>query len=124
MKRTIKIYQTPPKALDGTLAIVPYGLYLNRQLQKANPGELLEFRVEWRRETFTLLHKAKLKVNSSAFTLMLKMIYGEFMTWSKLSEQWRAECILEGLGKDAFDTDTVLLLWLKPCQQKKERNRV
>lgn len=113
MTRPIKIHQLAPKEAQTSLCIVPYGLYLNKALQKAQNGSILEFVVDWRRDKFILLRKATLKVNSSCFTLLLKSIYGEDATWQSVSEQWRANCIIDGLGKSAFDEQSVLLLEVK-----------
>lgn len=74
----------------------------------------MEFVTDWRRDKFVLLRKAKVAVNTSCFTLLLKSIYGEGATWQNLSEEWRARCIVEGLGKEAFDSENVLLLSVKP----------
>lgn len=114
MKRPLKIYQLAPKEMQTQLAIVPYGLYLNKALQKAENGSVLEFCVDWRRDKFVLIRKATLKVNSSCFSLLLKSIYGEDATWQKLSEEWKAQCVIEGLGGKAFSEDEVLLLSIKP----------
>lgn len=113
MKRPIKIQQLAPKQGHTQLAIIPYGLYLNKALQKAEAGSVVEFCADWRRDKFVLLRKAKLAVNSSVFSLLMKSIYGEDATWQSLSEQWRAQCIIEGLGKDAFSESEVLLLEVK-----------
>ncbi|MBD5367270.1 MAG: hypothetical protein HDR82_09805 [Bacteroides sp.] len=114
MKRPLKIYQLAPKEMQTRFAIVPYGKFLNTKLQKAENGSVLEFCVDWRRDKFVLIRKATLKVNSSCFNLLLKSIYGEDATWQKLSEEWRAQCVIDGLGKDAFDPENVLLLEVKP----------
>ena len=114
MKRAIKVQQLTPKAMQTQFAIVPVGVYLNTQLQKAKAGSVVEFRADWRRDKFILLRKATLPVNSSVFTLLFKSLYGENATWQGVSEQWRAQCIIEGLGKDAFSESEVLLLELKP----------
>ena len=114
MKRPLKIYQLAPKEMQTSFALAPYGRYLNQKLLNAKSGDLVEFCVYWRRDKFVLIRKATLKVNSSVFSLLLKSIYGEDATWQKLSEEWRAQCIVEGLGKDAFDPENVLLLSIKP----------
>lgn len=114
MKRPIKLYQLAPKPMQTSFALVPYGKFLNTHLQKATAGQIIDFCVDWRRDRFILIRKCKLAVNSSVFTLLLKSIYGEDATWQKLSEEWRARCIVEGLGKDAFDPDNALLLSVKP----------
>lgn len=114
MKRPLKIYQLAPKEMQTRFALVPYGRYLNQKLLNAKSGDLVEFCVDWRRDKFVLIRKATLKVNSSVFSLLLKSIYGEDATWQKLSEEWRAQCIVEGLGNKAFSEDEVLLLSIKP----------
>ena len=114
MKRPLKIYQLAPKEMQTSLCVVPYGRYLNQKLLNAKSGDLVEFCVDWRRDKFVLIRKAKLAVNSSCFNLLLKSIYGEDATWQKLSEEWRAQCIVEGLGNKAFDEQSVLLLEVKP----------
>lgn len=113
MPRPIKIHQLAPKEAQTSLCIVPYGLYLNKALQKAQNGSILEFVADWRRDKFILIRKATLKVNSSCFTLLLKSIYGEDATWQSVSEMWKAQCIIDGLGKSAFDEQSVLLLEVK-----------
>lgn len=113
-KKAIKIEQLAPKPMQTSLCVVPYGLYLNKALQKADNGSVLEFQTDWRRDKFILVRKAKISVNTSAFNLLLKSIYGDEATWQKLSEEWTARCVIEGLGKSAFDTDNVLLLEVKP----------
>ncbi len=114
MKHPIKLYQLAPKPMQTMFALVPYGKFLNTQLQKASAGAIIDFCVDWRRDRFILIRKCKLAVNSSVFTLLLKSIYGEDATWQNLSEQWRAQCIVEGLGNKAFDEQSVLLLEVKP----------
>ena len=114
MKRPLKIYQLAPKEMQTSFALAPYGRYLNVQLQKASAGAILDFIVDWRKDRFVLIRRAKIAVNTSAFNLLLKSIYGEDATWQKLSEEWRARCIVEGLGSKAFSEDDVLLLEVKP----------
>lgn len=118
MKRPIKIHQLAPKEAQTRLAIAPYGRYLNTQLQKAAAGQLIDFCVDWRKDRFILLRKAKVAVNTSCFTLLLKSIYGEDATWQSVSEAWRAQCIVDGLGSHAYDEQNVLLLEVKKFNQE------
>lgn len=113
MKRPIKIHQLAPKEAQTSLCLVPYGRYLNVQLQKAAAGQIVDFIVDWRKDRFILIRRAKIAVNTSAFTLLLKYIYGEDATWQSVSEMWKANCIIDGLGKDAFSDSDVLLLEVK-----------
>ena len=114
MKRPLKIYQLAPKEMQTSFVFAPYGRYLNVQLQKASAGQIIDFIVDWRKDRFVLIRRAKIAVNTSAFNLLLKSIYGEDATWQKLSEGWKAKCIVEGLGSKAFSEDEVLLLSIKP----------
>lgn len=118
MKRPIKIHQLAPKEAQTRLVIVPYGLYLNKALQRCQNGSILEFVVDWRRDKFILIRKAKVSVNTSCFTLLLKSIYGEDATWQSVSEVWRAQCIVDDLGSHAYDEQNVLLLEVKKFNQK------
>lgn len=129
MKRPIKIHQLAPKEAQTRLAVAPYGRYLNQKLLNAKSGDLIDFCVDWRKDRFILIRRAKIAVNTSAFTLLLKSIYGEDATWQKLSEEWKARCIIDGLGKDAFSDSDVLLLEVKPFvkeeyEAEQERIRV
>lgn len=114
MKRALKIHQLAPKQMRTSFVLVPYGRYLNVKLQKAENGSVLEFQTDWRRDKFVLIRRAKIAVKTSAFNLLLKSIYGEDATWQSISEQWKAQCIIEGLGSKAFSEDDVLLLDVKP----------
>lgn len=119
MSKVIKLLNTPvPK---GKYALVPFGLYLNKALQKAESGTLLEFQTSWRRDTRVLVRKCRVPVNSSMFTFMCKSLYGEGMSWASLSKQWRAESIIEGLGKDAFSDSEVLLIEVAPYDEAQHK---
>lgn len=115
-KRPILVQQLVPRPLAHGLAIVPVGLYLNKGLQKAEPGDAIEFRQSWRRDRRVLVRKAQLPVNSAVFTLLMKAIYGEGMTWKELSGRWEAECIIDGIGAEAFSRDNVLLIEVKEIE--------
>ena len=109
-RRAIKVQQLGPGEMRSRFAIVPVGLYVNKQLQRAEAGSVVEFQADWRRDRFVLVRKAKVAVDSSVFSLLLKSVYGEGASWRELAERWRAQCIIEGLGKDAFSESEVLLL--------------
>ena len=68
------------------------------------------FQADWRQDKRRLVRKCKVSVQSSVFTFLMKSLYGERMTWTELSERWRAECVVEGLGRDAFSETEVLLI--------------
>lgn len=107
--KPIQVNAVAPKDVKP-YAILPIGLYCNRELQNAKIGSILEFCVDWRRDKRLLVRKCKVEVQSSTFTFLMKSLYGEHMTWAMISERWRAECIVEGLGRDAFSETEVMLI--------------
>lgn len=108
-KRAIKLQYPAPKA-EKPYIFVPIGMYLNVKLQKAMPGDIIEFQTDWRIDKRILIRKCLVAVSSSIFTFLMKSIYGGHMTWAELSQRWKAECIIEGLGGEAFDPENVMLI--------------
>lgn len=107
MSKVIKLLNTPvPK---GALALVPVGLYLNVPLQKAKPNVVIEFQSAWRKDRRVLRQKVAVKINSPIFTFAMRAIYGQDARMDDIIEQWRANCIIEGLGKDAFGDECLLI---------------
>jgi hypothetical protein len=93
----------------GNLVLIPVGLYLNQPLQKAKPGAVLSFEVAWRKDKRVLRQKVAVKIASPIFTFMARSIYGSEARMADIIEQWRANCIIEGLGKDAFSDECLLI---------------
>lgn len=107
MSKVIKLLNTPvPK---GNLAVVPIGMYLNQSLQKAKPNAVIEFQAAWRKDKRVLLQKVAVKIASPIFTFAMRAIYGADVRMADIIEQWRANCIIEGLGKDAFGDECLLI---------------
>lgn len=107
MSKVIKLLNTPvPK---GSLVLIPVGMYLNKALQKAQSGAVLSFEVAWRKDKRVLLQKVAVKINSPIFTFAMRVIYGQDARMADIIEQWRANCIIEGLGKDAFSDECLLI---------------
>lgn len=109
-KRPINIHQQVPRANAAEVAIVPIGLYCNTALQKARPGDAVCFQYEWRKDNRRIVQMCRFRVNSPEFTFMLRSVYGAGMTIARLMEQWEAWAIVEGIGKDGFSRDEVLVL--------------
>ena len=107
--KPIQISAVAPKEAKP-YAMLPIGLYCNKELQNAKIGDVVEFSVDWRRDKRRLVRKCKVVVQSSTFTFLMKSLYGERMTWAELSERWRAECIVAGLGRDAFSEAEVMMI--------------
>ena len=107
MSKVIKLLNTPvPK---GSLVLIPVGMYLNKALQKAQSGAVIEFQSAWRKDKRVLRQKVAVKIASPIFTFMARSIYGSEARMADIIEQWRANCIVEGLGKDAFSDECLLL---------------
>ena len=112
MTKTTKV-QIGSIPRKSAYVFLPIGLYCNKKIKNLSAGSIIEFCESWRRDKVILVRKCVLPTSSSVFTFLLKSIYGEDATWQKLSEEWRARCVIEGLGKDAFDPENVLLLEVK-----------
>lgn len=110
MAKPINILHLTPKPPKNGIAIVPCGLYCNRELQSAKIGQIVEFWQEWRHEKRRIVQITKFRINTPEFTFMLRCIYGERMTIAKLFEQWEAECINEGIGLAGFSREEALVV--------------
>lgn len=107
MSKVIKLLNTPvPK---GSLVVIPIGMYLNTDLQKAKPGTVIEFQSAWRKDKRVLRQKVAVKIASPIFTFAMRAIYGSDARMADIIEQWQANCIIEGLGKDAFSDECLLI---------------
>ena len=108
--KKIKIMQSCPKPLNVGFAIVPIGLYCNRELQNATINSVVEFQTSWRKDKRVITNICRFRINSPEFTFMLRSIYGENMTIAKLMEKWEAWAIVEGIGKDGIDHENCIIL--------------
>jgi len=116
--KPIVISGQPPKERNTAMIFVPIGMYCNKQLQKAEPDSVVEFRDGWRREKRVLVRKCRVPVNSSVFDFLLKSIYGANMRWEDLRRRWEAWAVVEGIGKDGFSDNEVLLLEVKDYDEE------
>lgn len=110
MSRPIKIQHPTPKSSTRGMAIIPVGLYCNSKLQKAKIGEVVEFCTEWQKDKRVITNICRFRINSPEFTFMLRSIYGESMTIAKLLEHWEAWAVVEGIGKDGFSREEVIII--------------
>ncbi len=116
--KPIIISGQPPKERNTAMIFLPIGMYCNKQLQKAEPDSVVEFRDGWQRDKHVLVRKCKVNVNSSVFDFLLKSIYGANMRWEDLRKRWEAWAVVEGFGKDGFSDSEVLLLELKDYDEE------
>lgn len=96
------------------MSLIPVGLYCNAVIEKAAPGSIIDFEEGWRKTRVIMTRKCKVAVNSSVFTFLLKSIYGDGMTWERISEDFTALCVNEGLGGQAFSDKEMLLVEYRP----------
>lgn len=118
MSRPIKIQHPAPKPTNTGMAIVPFGMYCNTQLQKARPGDIAIFYSEWRRDKRRIVQLCRFRINSPEFTFMLRSIYGENMTIAKLMERWEAWAVVEGIGKDGIDKEQCIIVEVEPIKEE------
>ncbi len=115
-KKPILLRCIAPKAVKP-YTLLPWGLYCNRELQSARNGDILEFQTDWRIDRRRLVRKCKVEVNSGVFTFLLKSLYGERTRWEDVRKRWEAECIIEGLGRDAFSETEVMLIEVEEIKE-------
>lgn len=118
MSKPINILHPIPRPLNAEIIVLPCGLYCNRELQKAKPGDVVELWQEWRHEKRRIVQISKFRINTPEFTFMLRCVYGERMTIAKLMERWEADCINEGLGASAFDREQCLVIELTEIREE------
>lgn len=119
--KTITLFHNTPTKYKP-YALFPMGTYCNRQLQKASAGSIVEFQTTWRRERRRIVRMCHFRINCTEFTFMLRTIYGEKMTTSKLFEQWENWAIIEGIGKDGFDRDMCILIEVEEINEENNNN--
>lgn len=110
MAKPINILHPTPNPPKNGIAIVPCGLYCNRELQSAKAGQIIDFWQDWRHEKRRIVQITKFRINTPEFTFMLRCIYGERMTIAKLFEQWEAWAVVEGVGANGFSRDEALVV--------------
>lgn len=106
MSKRIKVSVKSPSCRYTCDMMFPIGMFVNRELQNAECGEIVHFD-NWRDNKWELIHKRFVNINSSEFTWLKYLIFGYIRT-DDLLKKWNAECILAGKGKNAFDKDRVL----------------
>lgn len=107
--KTIKIYTSAP-VRSHYYTLLPIGLYCNREIQTASRGSVVIFQDSWNMEKRILKRSCKVKVNSEVFTFLVKSLYRGFNTKDGLFGRWEAECEIQGIGKNAFSREEVLLI--------------
>lgn len=110
MPRPIKIQHPTPKERSVAQVILPIGLYCNKALQKAKPGDWVLFESTWKRTDMRIVQICRFRINSPEFTFMLRSIYGESMTIAKLMERWEAWAVVEGIGAAGIDHENCIIL--------------
>ena len=110
MSRPIKIQHPTPKERSVAQVALPIGLYCNQALQTAKIGDVVQFQTSWRKDKRVITNICRFRVNSPEFTFILRSVYGAGMTIARLMEQWEAWAIVEGIGKEGFSRDEVLVL--------------
>lgn len=102
-----------PRLAKHRLALVPIGLFMNRELQRAQIGDIVAFQTEWRIDRAILIRRCRIAVKSSIFAFMAKLIYGEHTRIDDIIRKWENLAILDGFGRDGIDREDCLLIEVK-----------
>jgi len=116
--KPIIISGQPPKERNTAMIFAPIGMYCNKQLQKAEPDSVVEFRDGWQRDKRVLVRKCRVPVNSSVFDFLLKSIYGANMRWEDLRRRWEAWAVVEGIGAQGISDTECLLIEVAPYDEE------
>lgn len=90
---------------------------MNRKIAAARPGAAVAVRDQWRSEKMTLGGVCRLNIKSPAFSLLMRAIYGEQMTFDALIGAWRRQSVIEGFGKHGFSEEECLLIELRSMEE-------
>lgn len=110
MAKPIKIQCAAPKSRSVAQVPIPVGLYCNKALQTAKIGDCVQFQCEWRNDKRVITNICRFRINSPEFTFMLRSIYGEGMTITKLMERWEAWAVVEGIGAAGIDHENCIIV--------------
>lgn len=91
-------------------AMLPLGAYCNRGLDALRRGDTLTLNEGWRRHKVTVEGTCRVPVASPYFTFELRSMFGERFSWGDLQDEWDALCVIEGLGREAYDRRSVMLV--------------
>lgn len=97
---------------------MPCGLYLNKAVKNAKPGDVVVLGEAWRKQKRVLVRKCKIELDTSLGNLIVKHIYGDKARVENIIERWEAECVVENFGKGAIGE--VLLLETRPYDAELE----
>lgn len=111
-----KISHDMPNKLTTRMALLPIGMFLHRDIQQANAGDIVEFWDDWRHERAILERKCIMPINSAIFAYLVKLIYGQCMTTKKILERWKSQSIIQGYGESGLDSEECLLIEVKEIE--------
>lgn len=105
-----------PIESKARIALLPIGLFLNREIQEAKIGDTVEFWTDWRYERAKLVYKCEMSIKTAIFSYLMRLAYGKNMTIVKMLERWNAQSVIEGFGQDGFDRDKCLMIEVKEIE--------
>lgn len=84
------------------LSLVPCGLFLNKNMEKAKAGDVLVLGEARRKVKRVLVRKCKVRLDTSIGCFIVRHIYGDKAQVGDIMERWKAECVVEGYGNNAI----------------------
>lgn len=106
----INIKFPTPRLNESQIAIIPFGSYCNQKLALAKPGDMVSFIKDKKQDVRMIKQITRYRIETAEFTFIMRYVFGENMTISKLLADWQAWSIVEGYGKKGFNRDQCLVL--------------
>jgi len=110
-----EIWHGIPPPPSHRLAIVPFGLYYNRELQNAKFGDLLYF---WENGIGKVIRVCKFDLNTQFATFIFRYVYDAAIETCK--QRWRRNLEREGALWTAIFQDKALLIEYEVVQEPTE----
>ena len=76
----------------------------------AKPGDMVSFIKDKKQDVRMIKQITRYRIETAEFTFIMRYVFGENMTISKLLPDWQAWSIVEGYGKKGFNRDQCLVL--------------
>lgn len=117
MPKKISILHPMPMERTVRRALLPFGLFLNRDLQTAKPGARVVFCDGVYQFPAELVSVRKVDLYSPDFRDWLKIIYGGSVSASGLLKRFEQTSVADGCGVEGYDKSKCLLVEVKPLQR-------
>lgn len=91
---------------DIGLAILPVGVYYNRNIQRAKKGDVVIFKED--NTEYVILDICYIDLTSRVAGMLCRYIYNSDL--SRVMERWEANAIIEGNGRSSVSKNKALVI--------------